>query len=615
MAQKRFLVPVGILLSVLMVATTLSAQAEPPIQSDSEYIANMQDFWNQAQGLPLADVTTDEVLFGFQSDLLAKAHPDACFYGFGCPQGISEGLEQCPECTPDGQPKVNQAYVWGLTKDGANLWFGTAPNVQCLVMGLYLGLTEPFKTDSWACEFGSSCVAKAIPALPPGLGDWWPAEIYYYDTATNSLVEKTPPELENIGGTFPLTVGIRSAGSANGVVILGGPALPSGINLFAYNAQTGEYLGAKTLPEFSNIRKWVMVDGALYAGVRLSTITPERGGAVIRWTGDVANPFQFEVVGYLDSEAAELAEHEGRLFVTTWPTTMAEAGQTQIVNLAGLFMSPLLGDDGLTAADADRWTKVWKVSDYEPDPITAMTSAGGALASFNGYLYWGTMHVPGVSTLAHLQAMGYTNGNLPSVDKILATFLGSYRPIEIFRGQNFADTKDIDLLYGEPALPVYQNQTGQWTLEANKMGPEEGKPLYGHSGFGNYFNNYTWTMGVYDDKLMVGTMDWSYLAADLVKAIVNENAEVTMTSAPPLPLRKQYGADLWAFKSAGMAAVPLSTDGVDNYTNYGIRTMVPSDEALYLGMANPMNLLTNPDDDLPEGGWELIAVTEKEKSW
>jgi len=37
--------------------------------------------------------------------------------------------------------------------------------------------------------------------------------------------------------------------------------------------------------------------------------------------------------------------------------------------------------------------------------------------------------------------------------------------------------------------------------------------------------------------------------------------------------------------------------------------MVADDEALYLGTANPMNMLTDPCDDKPEGGWELRRLT------
>ena len=33
-----------------------------------------------------------------------------------------------------------------------------------------------------------------------------------------------------------------------------------------------------------------------------------------------------------------------------------------------------------------------------------------------------------------------------------------------------------------------------------------------------------------------------------------------------------------------------------------------SADALYLGTANPMNLMTALDDDLPEGGWELLRL-------
>jgi hypothetical protein len=34
-----------------------------------------------------------------------------------------------------------------------------------------------------------------------------------------------------------------------------------------------------------------------------------------------------------------------------------------------------------------------------------------------------------------------------------------------------------------------------------------------------------------------------------------------------------------------------------------------ADDNLYLGMANPMNLLTDPDDSVPEGGWELLSLS------
>jgi hypothetical protein len=38
-----------------------------------------------------------------------------------------------------------------------------------------------------------------------------------------------------------------------------------------------------------------------------------------------------------------------------------------------------------------------------------------------------------------------------------------------------------------------------------------------------------------------------------------------------------------------------------------VRNVIP-DDSLYLGMANPMNLMTDSNDDLPDGGWELICL-------
>jgi hypothetical protein len=130
-------------------------------------------------------------------------------------------------------------------------------------------------------------------------------------------------------------------------------------------------------------------------------------------------------------------------------------------------------------------------------------------------------------------------------------------------------------------------------------------PLWGVSGFGNFYNNYTWTMEVFDDQLFVGTMDWSYLLDEGLPLIL-EYLGIPPDTPILLP-EGEHGADLYHFSSADVPAEAESLDGVGNPTNYGIRTMLSAD-ALYLGMANPMNLLTDPDDALPEGGWELLRL-------
>jgi hypothetical protein len=481
---------------------------------------------------------------------------------------------------------VNQAYVWGLAKSGQQLWFGTAANVLCLVIGGFLNITTPIQTDSFACEFGVSRYAQPPWSLPPAVGDWRPPRIYTYDLASKSLIDRTPADRR-----LAATLGLRSAMASGKVAIFAGPGLPTGINLFAFNTETGAYLGSANLPQYNNIRKWVEVGGIYYTGVRNTT----GGGSVLRWRGDpqtLENLFEFEVVGNIETEVAELAGHAGRIFVTTWPEIGAQPPRP-----ASLTMSPLVPAGGLTAADAPNWLNVWQASDYEPDPVTAVTYGGGALQSFGGYLYWGTMHVPFTAALAHVRVYGAPADEVAT----LATVLGSNRAISIFRGQNFGSANQtIELAYGMSHLPAYNPATG-WEIAPNKM---SAAPLFGPSGFGNFYNNYTWTMAVYQRQLFVGTMDWSYLLGDTLPIIVEYLTGEPLTLEIPFPLGT-YGADLWRFPDAQRAARPVSLFGVGNPSSYGIRNMLAAD-ALYLGMANPMNLLTA--DTGPKGGWELLKV-------
>ncbi len=575
--SKHFLVCLALvaLLEVGFLGAPITAAQEPtPPDAILSDLSQLEQFWLESYGTVETQALTGQAPLPLEGELLAKAQPDECFDGLGSsyPPG--------PPCT-SGQPKVNQAYVWGIAKAGAHIWFGTAANVHCLVFGGMLGLTLPHQTASWVCEFGES---QLSPPVPASVGDWRPPRIYRYDTLTGTLTEKSPPDVR-----LARTLGLRSAGTLNGVILLAGPALGVGVNVFAFRADTGAYLGSQTLLNYSNIRKWVQAGGVLYAGVQNRA---DGQGKVVRWRGDLNNPFQFEEVGNVDGDAAELALHEGRLFVSTWPNV----GKS----LSGLWMSPLLPTGGLTTAHAAQWTKVWQVDAYEPDPATAAVSGGGALASFNGYLYWGTMHVPLASTIAHIQ----TYGTPADAEGLLLTALGSHRAISIFRGRNFGTAPEVELLYGNPVLPVYAG--GQWRLMPNNMAA---MPRYGLAGFFNFFNNYTWSMEVYGGQLFVGTMDWSYLFAELL-VTYGKSLGLTEMDLAVDQLRRPpdfFGADLLRFPATNHPAVPVSVAGVGNYTNYGIRNLL-GDDALYVGTANPMNLLTDPKDDLPEGGWELIGL-------
>ncbi len=580
----------AVLAALTLAATTLFAGTA--VAGEGDDMAELEEFWldtygasslagneaTSAAGVPSAQVNPQ---------LLAKAEPDECFHGIGDPAN-EFGATTCD----DGTWKVNQAYVWGLTQRRRTLWFGTAPNVHCLVVGTFLGQEIPHQTDSWVCEFGQSQVS---PPLPGAIGDWRPPQIFSFDLRRQTLTERTP-----LDPLLATTVGIRSAGSQGRVALLAGPGLLGGVNLFAFDTKTGAYLGSHTLPDYDNIRKWISTGGALYTAVGVTT----GGGRVLRWTGNLLDPFQFVEVGILGSEGAELEVHDGHLFVSTWPdvTGAADNPATMRQRSASLWMSPPVPDGGLTAEHAAGWQQVWSALDYDPDPVSAMVYGGGALVSFGGELYWGTMHVPLLGAVAHFTVYGVPADD---VDLLLAV-LGTHRAISIFRGDDFGtDAQDVELLYGLGRLPTYDSVAGAWTIAPNVMGED---PLYGLAGFGNFFNNYTWTMEVFAGDLYVGTMDWSYLVRGLLQVLADQ-FDVALPESEVLALAEFYGADLLRFPEPGAPAVLASSDGVGNYTSYGIRTMVASRRALYLGMANPMNLLTDPTDAFPEGGWELLRLS------
>ena len=115
-------------------------------------------------------------------------------------------------------------------------------------------------------------------------------------------------------------------------------------------------------------------------------------------------------------------------------------------------------------------------------------------------------------------------------------------------------------------------------------------------------------MEVVGDRLYIGTFDWSQLARVGALALVGlpavdlpDPSEIFRELGSVIPVE---GGDLYWIQSKGSAAKARAFDGVDNATNYGVRTMVNVDGVLYAGTANAMNLH-------PKGGWELIEITPK----
>jgi len=577
--------------------------------------SELEKFWTDSYGNRALLEFDNNSIYGFKRKVLAKAQPDECFQGVGNPDnagnpydwlsspplsfyknypgGLTEDQQAtCREIPINAQyeapgsfaqPKTNQAYVWGLTKFGNKLWFGTIPNTHCLVISGYLGVSEASLTDSYVCEGGEA--------------DFRPPRAFYYDISKKKLVDVTQRIL--VGGALDryrltTTIGLRSAGAKAQVAFLGGINTSGGINIFAFNAKTGEYLGSKQWDNYNNIRQWRLINDELYVGVanRIGG-----GGEILRWTGKLGGDiWSFERIGQVDGDPAYLTYHDGRIFVSTWPNFMSiSSGGVPM----SIYMSPLLGIDGmgtLTADDDSPWDNVWRIDDYEPEASVVGSAGGGPLMSYQGYLYWGTMHVPGLS-LVLWNAINPGDSD----ENAMAAVLGSYRAISIFRGKDFGtETQQVELLYGNAYLPKYTSSDG-WQIVPNNMGQT---PKYGLAGFNNFLNNYTWWMEVFQNELFVGTMDFSYLIGSMIETEYDFPEAIVNTA------KNFFGADLYRFTSSDQPAIPVSINGVGNYTNYGVRTMVSTDDALYIGTANPMNLMTDTTDDKPEGGWELLKLTK-----
>jgi hypothetical protein len=551
-----------------------------------------------------------------QFELIAKSTPDQWYTGLGGPY-VAYGSQQPGDA---GQPKANQDYVWSLTDGGNFIWFGTGAGVtaQATAETSLLGGYQPSPTEQTsntgiklrALEFGESTYPGIPDALRPYLGDWRPPRFYQLDPTTGVVTDRTPND-----SLVSQCLGLRSAGSANNIVLFGGPALfQVGVCMFAFDATTGAFLGSRYFAGYSNIRRWVSTPAGLYTSM-LNTSPAISRGVVVRWTGTRATPFHFTTVGLLDNQGAYMAYHNDRLFVGTWPL---DAAFPQAIRqdptlgaylppldwppMAGVYMSPTLGRTGLLPVHAPFWKKVWQASDYEPDEVLARGYAMGAMASYGDALYFGTMHYYNSGVAAFTALYGYPPPRQSGFSS------PSERSIIIMRAKGLGGNTapKFELLYGNAQVPVFTPnpdpmvQGGTWSLATNKYGAGG---LYGDSGFGNGSNTYTWSSAVHNGKLYFGTFDIGTLSQ------VGRVCDRIVQNKTPANDRG-CGGDLWCFNDGSSPAVAISKEGCGNFANHGIRNMLSHSTGLYLGMSNGMNLLTNPNDNLPEGGWELLRLRE-----
>ena len=514
---------------------------------------------------------------------LADAVPQECYSGFG---ERVDPLSKDPLICPDyAQPYTPQTYVWSLTQYQNSLWLGTGANVLCTTQGAFFSEVTTDKSGPGVCEFGESWILDRFPGMPPAYGDWRPPKIYRYDLNTKKLIDRTPYNDVQINRCF----GLRSAGSNNGVVFFAGGKIGPGLVMFAYNGDNGQYLGSKTFPEYRSIRKWLVVNNQLYTGVGTATGT----GEILKWTGDTTDPFKFSVVGYIAGLPRELTEYIG-----------ADGKSRIAASAKGIFLSPAIEGEGLTVDQGADWKQIWSADQYEPDFITQTTYVGGGIEFLNGWLYFGTMHIPGNASDLHstcvLQPSGIhvppnlCMGEPRNFIEQLALYSGTQRAASIWRIRDAESEASVtQLLYGEDKLPAYDEATRSFPLVDNLGGYQ---PLLGSSGFGSIYNNYAWVMEVVANRLFIGTMDYGTLYN---------------------PKDPNTGADLWRIDGTAddepVAAVAETTTAFGapehatyEYRPYGFRTLVKSADGtkLYAGMASGVNVGAVGNG----AGWQLLQL-------
>lgn len=544
---------------------------------------------------------------------VATAPKDGCFYGIGDPRNYykSDGLTdaECAECEKNGgRVKTSQSYVWGLTKGADKLIWGSINNYFCTrafdkIGGMEGGMPVTATDNScYVCEFEEAASGDRY-------SDWHAPRIYSFDMSTNEKTDVTPADDNE---ALSRTLGLRSAGTIENISFVGGPNLDNKVSIFAYDnsqpvAEFQKSWALGSLPGFParapyNMRRWALANGELYFGVEWKDgATKETGGAVLRFRKenkhDLSDPaindpeHFFEVVGWTRGGVAEMVFMDNHLYVTTWPSCTLCKSPAVNVKL-----------HKVTSADDTRWQELFTYADYDPDLLCGQLGSGGAMAVYKDQIYFGTLNMPMMGVMFAAEMYGI---DLSDPQQLITALLATTRGCTLFRyvptpgeGNGYR----IDLLYGESELPAFNLQTKEWEMKSTGM-----TPLYGKSGFGDIMNNYCWSMNVYNEKLYIGTMDWTgSIYPRLEEMLIGkvENAQQILDLLKLLGYASgQIGFDLLRIDGADQAAKVISRDGLGHQTQYGIRNMINIDGKLYLGTANPYNV-----HDI--SGWELIEMTE-----
>ena len=127
----------------------------------------------------------------------------------------------------------------------------------------------------------------------------------------------------------------------------------------------------------------------------------------------------------------------------------------------------------------------------------------------------------------------------------------------------------------------------------------------------NFFNGYMWRMCVHEGWLYVSTFEWSaWLGYVNHSRWPGAFSNVLSYVSPKTIFENQSGFDLYR-SNDGENWVPVTTNGMGNPYNMGLRTIESTPYGLFLGTANPWGPKVMPlDGDRyvfnPRGGCEVF---------
>lgn len=542
----------------------------------------------------------------YQWEKVLQAPVDESYFGPNDPRNSYDPLSK-NHPLPGSQARRNGGYAWGVTTHGDEIWYGAFMNGWCLWLQP-AGLPAPTETTADFYNFQSPINACNLREKNR------PPVIQIFDSKTKKLTvfqSKDPA----FAAAMDNLVAIRSASTVGDIIFVGGliggdAAAASGsmdsddsyffkgIRIIAINAVTKKFLGAVTIGDLNESRKMSVIeqpDGS--HGLYLGASSRSGKSYLLRWTGSATNPFPAaKGDGYAGFE--KVADNSGAGLIGEIQSLKDDAGQTRLVmsswsswpsvnKSGGLYLSSPMPAGGFHSGAKGALEPLLILDQFDPDPLLGPTWGGGMLSVYRNKIYWGTMTIGSVYAGAYNAANPALSMTPAIRDNIARTLYA--RAAHVFRvdAGNPAKPK-IEMLFGSEYYPVVDPADGSLSYQPNKLGL---KPLMGDAGFGFGTVNYSWESAVYDDKLFIGTMDYS---GGLVDYLANKKIPGDHQINANLRIAKEQGfiagGDMLVFENDTDQPRVITRDGLGNHDVNGFRNFVTLNGALYVGTSSEANM-------------------------